>query len=167
MLDNNEEILLEQYISSENLKKDERNNCVQFIRNLKDVSESNYFIDENDSRKYDIVSIHLIKKGNKVNFNGSLAGEREYRWIDGNITRRGNSIVVMCNFYRLSPLVEEFGREYSTVDVYNSTKEGIKRKSAYVHDDSFSVDLVSFDDQELEEFYRKIINPGESKKLHN
>ena len=167
MLDNNEEILLEQYISSENLKKDERNNCVQFIRNLKDVSESNYFIDENDSRKYDIVSIHLIKKGNKVNFNGSLAGEREYRWIDGNITRRGNSIVVMCNFYRLSPLVEEFDKEYSTVDVYNSTKEGIKRKSAYVHDDSFSVDLVSFDDQELEEFYRKIINPGKSKKLHN
>ena len=167
MLDNNEEILLEQYISSENLKKDERNKIVQFIRNLKDISDSQYFIDKEDNRKYDIVSIHLIKKGNKVKFNGSIAGEREYRWIDGNIRRHGNSIVVMSNFYRLSPLVEEFDKEYSTVDVYNSTKDGIKRKSAYVHDDTFSVDFVSYDDEELEEFYKSLINPGYSKKLHN
>ena len=167
MLDNLEEILLEQYISSENLKRADRDSCIQFIRNLKDVSDSSYFIDENDSRKYSIVSMHLIKKGNKVSFNGSLAGEYEYRWIDGNIRRSGNSIVVMTNFYRLSPLVDEFDKEYSTVDVYNSTKDGIKRKSAYVHDDTFSVDFVSYDDEELEEFYKSLINPGYSKKLHN
>ena len=167
MLDNLEEILLEQYISSENLKKDERNKCVHFIRNLKDVADSSYFISEDDSRKFDIVSIHFIKKGNKVKFNGSLAGEREYRWLDGNITRRGNSIVVMSNFYRLSPLVSDFDKEYSTVDVYNSSKDGIKRKSAYVHDDTFTTDIVSFDDEELEEFYRKLINPGYERKLHN
>lgn len=167
MLEQLEEILLEQYISCENLKKDERNNCVHFIRNLKDISDSNYFIDEVDDRKYDIVSIHFIKKGNKVNFNGSVGNNREYRWIDGNITRRGKSIVVMCNFYRLSQLVSDADKQYSTVDVYNSTRDGIMRKSAYVHDDSFSVDSVNFDDHELEDFYRKLINPEHGKKLHN
>lgn len=167
MLDQLEEILLEQYISSENLKKDERNKCVQFVRNLKDVSDSSYFLDEVDDRKYDIVSIHFIKNGNKVFFNGSVGNNREYRWIDGNITRCDKSIVVMCNFFRLSPLVDDVDKQYSTVDVYNPTKDGIMRKSAYVHDDSFSVDNVVFDDEELEEFYKKLINPGYGKKLHN
>ena len=167
MLDQLEEILLEQYISSENLKKDERNKCVQFVRNLKDVSDSSYFLDEVDDRKYDIVSIHFIKNGNKVFFNGSVGNNREYRWIDGNITRCDKSIVVMCNFFRLSPLVDDVDKQYSTVDVYNPTKDGIMRKSAYVHDDSFSVDNVVFDDEELEEFYKKLINPGYGKNLHN
>lgn len=166
MLNNSEEILLEQFISSENLKKDERNHCIHFIRNLKDVSNSMFALSEEDSRKYDIVSMHLIKKGNKVNFNGSIAGDKEYRWVDGNITRRGKSIVVMCNYYRLSTLVDEYDREYSTVDVYNTTKDGIKRKSAYVHDDSFTTDIVHFDDEELEEFYRRLINHDYGKKLH-
>ena len=40
MLDNLEEILLEQYISSENLKRADRDSCIQFIRNLKDVIDS-------------------------------------------------------------------------------------------------------------------------------
>ena len=167
MLDQLEEILLEQYISSENLKKAERNKCVQFVRNLKDVSDSSYFLDEVDDRKYDIVSIHFIKKENKVFFNGSVGNNREYRWIDGNITRCDKSIVVMCNFFRLSPLVDDVDKQYSTVDVYNPTKDGIMRKSAYVHDDSFSVDNVVFDDEELEEFYKKLINSGYGKKLHN
>ena len=34
-------------ISSENLKRSDRDSCIQFIRNLKDVSDSSYFIDEN------------------------------------------------------------------------------------------------------------------------
>ena len=160
MLDVLDEILLEQYISCENLKKSDRDKCVHFIRNLKDVSQSSMSLNNNSNDKYEIVSIHFVKKGNKINFNGSLSGESEYRWIDGNITKRGNSIVVMSSFYRLSPLVEEDEKEYSTVDVYNFTKNGIKRKSAYVHDDSFSVDTVEFNDEELYNFYLSKIGKG-------
>ena len=36
MLDNLEEILLEQYISSENLKRADRDSCIQFIIKKRD-----------------------------------------------------------------------------------------------------------------------------------
>ena len=157
MLEHYDEILLEQYMTAQNMSKSERDNCMQYIMNLKDISNSIFCVVDGAPSKYNINYMNFIKTIDGIIFDGVLENDIETRWIDGTIIFEDSKVVVNSTFNRISILANDDEREYSCIDVFRCENDEFVRESEYLNIDNNFIDKVYFFDEELNNFYMKRI----------
>lgn len=147
MLEHFDEVLLEQYLISENMTKTERDICMIYIMNMKDITDSDI---ETEDRKFNLNSMRLKKENGCVYFSGEVFNECETRDVLGKLTKEGRSIRIVCDFYRR---VGSDYMHYTTVDSFR----GHHRKSTYLESGKKFIDTVSLNINDLNNIYRKRI----------
>lgn len=157
MLEHYDEILLEQYITAQNMNKKERDCCMQYIMNLKDISDSILRINSDDSSKYSINYMRFTKTIDGIIIDGVVDNGVETRWIDGMIIYEDDKIVVNSNFYRIGIYVNDDEREYSCVDTFSFENGSFIRESEYLNINSKFRDMVVLSDDELNSYYLRRI----------
>ncbi|MGM9877209.1 MAG: hypothetical protein ACI33S_01040 [Bacilli bacterium] len=164
MLDYDEEILLEQYITYNNMSKTTRDMCMHLISNIKEVTDSEVVISGNNQRSYSIVSMNFNSDGYVIKFNGFLTNEDENRFIDGTIVRKANNYYVNTNIYRLDEFLDDEDRDYSTHEVFTIKDDKILRKTLYKPAIGyFEEELPLFDDIQLYNYYYQKIGKNDKK----
>lgn len=164
MLDYNDEILLEQYITYENVSKDERDKCVNLLLHTKEMEESCI---NNGKCNYDIVSLNLNRKNNYICFNGSTTNDKENRMIDGYIYKSGNKYFVVNNIYRLYEYLDDEDRIIKCIDLFTFKNNKVYRNTSYANSLAyFEKEFDEFDNDSLYKYYYDMIYPNE-KTLKN
>ena len=109
------------------MSKDERNYCLNIIKNCKDICDTENKVD--DINKCEIVEMHFRKDNNVIIFSGSLSIGGEYRTIEGHFYIGKDSIIVDSKITRLC--VETDRKEYTVLDEFKLEKNSLKRRSQY------------------------------------
>ena len=157
MLEHYDEILLEQYITAQNMNKKERDCYMQYIMNLKDISDSILCINSDDPSKYNINYMRFTKTIDGIIIDGVVDNGVETRWIDGMIIYEDDKIIVNSNFYRIGIYVNDDEREYSCVDTFSFENGNFIRESEYLNINSKFRDMVVLSDDELNSYYLRRI----------
>lgn len=123
MLEHFDEVLLEQYIISEGMTKIERDICMLYITNIKDIVDSDL---DTENRRFKINTLRLKKGNNCVFFEGEVFNENESRDIMGSLAKSGKNMKVECVFKRPS------GEYYKTIDTFRKSNTDFIRKTSYV-----------------------------------
>lgn len=159
MLEYEDELLLEQYITYNHMSSDTRDLCINIIRNLKDVSCSEKFLDSKSDRSYRIVTMNLVSKGNEIAFNGAIVNNDECRYLDGTIRRHENQYCVRTSVYRLDKDLCNCEREYATFDCFTVSQDGIRRESSYnPHISNYVDEIKPFSYEDLYDYYLGLID---------
>lgn len=168
MLGDNDEILLEQFISFNNMTIDSRDICINLIRNIKEIECSEFLAHKYDGRKYKLVQMSLSNiDGRIIKFNGFAMNENEVRHLKGEIQRKGNKYFVITDFYRSNEYVDDDDNNLSTFDIFTIKEDNVIRKTHYKnYPYVFETILEPFDDMELYDYYYEMIYPNQ-KKLEN
>ena len=149
MLNHLDEVLLEQYIISYNMTKIERDICMLYITNIKDIVDSDI---ETEDRKFNVSNIRLTKDGNCVFFEGEVFNDSESRDIMGSLTKSGKSMKVECVFFR-----KDLNQSYRTIDLFKNSNSSVLRKSTYINSKRHFEDYVSLNINDLNNLYEKRI----------
>ena len=149
MLGHFDEVLLEQYIISENMSKIERDICMLYITNIKDICDSDI---ETNNRKFSISNLRLKKDGACIFFEGEVFNDEESRDIMGSLTKTGKSMKVECVFFRRG-----FNQSYRTIDLFKSANSSVIRRSTYINNKRHFEDLVNLNINDLNSLYEKRI----------
>ena len=157
MLEHLDEVLVEQYIRAENMTKIERDICMLYLSNIKDIADSD--IRAGGSSKFEIVDMTFVKKPEAIRFNGSVSNGNIIRLVNGSIIKDGRSILVRSFFSTANDDIS-----YSTVDIYRSGSGVISRRSRYIETNKTFKDSVSLNINELNDYYRSLIGKGRSLK---
>ena len=72
MLDYEDEILLEQYITYNYMNSDTRDLCMNLILHMKEINDSDVSLNENANREYRINTMRFGKYGMGIKFNGII-----------------------------------------------------------------------------------------------
>ena len=153
MLGHDEEVLLEDFISAENMTKIERDICMLYVSNIKDIADSD--VGEIENTKFDIIKMSFIKNPEYITFNGAVSNGEEVRTVFGSIVKEGRSICLKSHFG-----IENLGIYYSTVDLFRNGSGSTSRKSRYVESDIVFKDNVSLNINDLIDYYRSLIGKG-------
>lgn len=158
MFDFEEEMLLRDVISCDNMDIKTRDICVNLLLNTKEMSDSEYILPDKTSEKYKIYGLNLISDGYKILFNGIVFNLNENRFIDGEIYRKQNKYYVSMNIARLNLCIEEDNKDFSTCDIFNVKEDHILRKTGYAQTGTyFEEELPLFDDNKLYDEYKLMI----------
>lgn len=149
MLGNLDEVFLEQYIVSRNMSKVERDICMLYITNIKDIVDSDI---ETNNRKFRISNLRMHKDNNCVFFEGEVFNDEESRDIMGSLTKSGKNMKVECVFYR-----ESANQTYRTIDLFKSAHSSVLRKSTYVESKKKFEDIVNLNINDLNSLYEERI----------
>ena len=157
MLEYGDEILLEEYITSQFMSCSERDKCISYLMNIKDVNDSDLRVCEDDPSEYAINYMRLVKTVDGILFDGVVENDVETRWIDGTILFDGDKVVVTSHFYRTSILVDKDDSEYSCVDIFSFENDILNRRSEYLNTRKIFKDVISLSEDKLYDFYMKRI----------
>lgn len=149
MLNHFDEVLLEQYIISENMSKVERDICMLYITNIKDIVDSDI---ETTNRKFNISNLRLRKDGACIFFEGEVFNDEETRDIMGSLTKTGKSMKVECVFFRRG-----YNQSYRTVDLFKNANSSVIRRNTYLNTKKNFEDIVSLNINDLNSLYEKRI----------
>lgn len=137
-------LLKEKRFPFEGITKEERDFCLNIIRNCKDISDSNHPVA--GTSKCEIIELSFKKNNNQIDINGTLSigndKKRENRCISGYISIQSSSILVDMHITRLC--VETSCKEYGVIDEFKIENGNLVRNSFY--------------DYDIEEFTEKIDN---------
>lgn len=162
MLDYENEILLEQFITYNHMSADTRDLCMQLILNSKDLQDSVVPLNENSQRKYKVLSMSLDSLGHIIKFNGIVVNDSENRYIDGTIIRKGNEYSLYTNVYRLNPCIDEEEKDYSVYEKFTINEDSILRETMYKPVIGYFKETIpSFDEIELYSDYLEMIGKKE------
>ena len=148
MLEHLDEVLVEQFIRAENMTKVERDICMLYVSNIKDIADSD--IKAGGSSKFDIVEMSFVKKPEAIKFNGSVI-----RTVTGSIIKDGRSILVRSFFNSSTDDIS-----YSTVDIYRNGNGCVSRRSRYIETNKSFRDDVFLNINDLNNYYRSLIGKG-------
>ena len=109
------------------MTKDERNSCLNIIKNCKDICDTENKVDGNN--KCEIVEMHFKKENNVIIFSGSLSIGGEYRTIEGHFYIGKDSIIVDSKITRLC--IQTDRKEYTVLDEFKLENNTLKRRSQY------------------------------------
>ena len=109
------------------MTKEERDCCLNIIRNCKDICDTENIVD--GINKCEIVEMHFRKDNDVISFSGSLSIGREFRTIEGYLYLEKNKILVDYKIIRLC--VETDRKEYTVLDEFKLEKDILKRRSQY------------------------------------
>ena len=124
------EQLINQTYSYENMEEIDRNFYLNLILQSKDVSDSD--INTNDyCNKYDILWIKMCRDKSTVRFDGVIFNKSERKMINGTINNRGNTYYLVTNVYRCSDYVFGEDKEYVTYDNFRFEDDRVVRMSRY------------------------------------
>lgn len=158
MLDYEEEILLEQFITYNNMSKTSRDMCMHLITHLKEVCDSEFVYGKNGDKKYDVLSMNFNSDNYIITFNGIISNDTENRCIDGIISRKANNYYVRTNIYRLNEYLEDEDKDYSTFETFTVSNDSVMRKTMYKPAHGyFEEELLPFDEIDLSNYYYKRI----------
>ena len=157
MLDYDDEILLEQYITAQFMSNSERDVCISYLMNIKDIKDSILKVCDSDPSEYNINYMRLVKTLDDILFDGVVENDVETRWIDGTIVFEHNKVIVNSDFFRISILVDKDESEYSCVDSFSNVNDSVIRESKYINTGIEFKDIVCISDKELNDFYMKRI----------
>lgn len=160
MLEHLDEVLVEQYIRAENMTKIERDICMLYLSNIKDIKDSDIKPVDDSTSTFTISEVIFKKHPAHITFNGSVSNGTEDRLIDGYIIKDGRSIMVKCNFYRLNDAVNSEDKNYNTVDTYRSGSGVISRKTQYLESGKNFRGKVELNINDLNDYYRGLIGKG-------
>lgn len=149
MLDHFDEVLLEQYIISEKMTKIERDICMLYITNIKDIVDSDI---ETSNRKFNISNLRIRKDGACIFFEGEVFNDEESRDIMGSLTKTGKSMKVECVFFRRG-----LNQSYRTVDLFKNANSSVIRRSTYLNTKKNFEDVVNLNINDLNSMYEKRI----------
>ena len=153
MLEHLDEVLVEQFIRAENMTKVERDICMLYVSNIKDIADSD--IKAGGSSKFDIVEMSFVKKPEAIKFNGSVSNGNVIRTVTGSIIKDGRSILVRSFFNSSTDDIS-----YSTVDIYRNGNGCVSRRSRYIETNKTFRDDVFLNINDLNNYYRSLIGKG-------
>lgn len=122
-----DEILDEQRFPCIGMSKDERNYCLNIIRNCKDLCDTANKVD--GINKCEIVEMHFRKENNVVSFSGSLSIGSESRSIEGYFYLEKDRVIVDSKVTRLC--IDADRKEYTVLDEFKLENDILKRRSQY------------------------------------
>ena len=152
-MNNDDEILLEQYFPYKNMTIEERNYCINLILHTKDVDESEVSLNKNSYCNFDLLFLHLSKESNYIRFDGATYNDDENRMIYGDIVRVGNKIFIKTNVYRCNDVLYD-NNEYSVVDEFVFKNGKILRKTRY-NSSYHEAEIELYDDSEMEDYIER------------
>ena len=120
-------LLDEQRFPCIGMSKDERNYCLNIIRNCKDICNTENKVD--GINKCEIVEMHFRKDNNVISFSGSLSIGKEYRTIEGYMYMKKNKVILDSKITRLC--VDCKNKEYKVLDEFKLENDILKRRSKY------------------------------------
>lgn len=147
-METEDKILFEHLFPAEDMDNKERNESLYIISNLRDVANSEHFINENDPRRYSLVMMSLDKRNEAVHFNGGISNGVENRYIDGYIFRKKNSISVHYAVDRLHHETLD-DNDYFMRDEFRCVKGVWKRNNEVLTDFVEPTVVEAFIDAEL------------------
>ena len=153
MLEHLDEVLVEQFIRAEKMTKTERDICMLYVSNIKDIVDSD--IKVAGGSKFNIVEMSFVKKTEAIKFNGSVSNGSVIRTVTGSIIKDGRSILVR-SFFNSS--IDDIS--YSTVDIYRSGSGCVSRRSRYIETNKAFRDDVFLNINDLNNYYRSLIGKG-------
>lgn len=145
MLGHWDEILLEQYITCGNMSKIQRDICMLYISNIKDICDSDI---ETADRKFKISNMNLIVDNDCVFFDGEVFNDEEARDVMGSLTKSGKSMKVECVFFRKGS-----NQSYRTIDLFKNANSSVIRRSTYLNTKKNFVDSVNLNINDLNGLY--------------
>ena len=127
-MSSNVDVLLdEQKFPCIGMTKDERNYCLNIIRNCRDLCDTENKVD--GINKCEIVEMHFRKDNNVIRFSGSLSIGNEFRTIEGYLYIEKDRILVDYKINRLC--IETDKKEYTVLDEFKIENGVLKRRSQY------------------------------------
>ena len=113
---------------------EERDFCLNILKNCKDICDSNYKVD--GEGKCELLQLSLKKNDNVISANGIMRIGRENRCINADIFLKPNKIIVDSNITRL--IENENGnveaKSYTVLDEFAIENNKLKRRSQYNYD---------------------------------
>lgn len=109
------------------MSKDERNYCLNIIRNCKDICDTENKV--NGISKCQIIEMHFRKENNDVRISGSLSINNEFRTIEGYLYLEKDRILVDYKITRLCIANER--KIYTVLDEFKLENDILKRRSQY------------------------------------
>ena len=129
-----EEMFKEQRFPYLNMSIEERDFCIEILKNCKDISDSDNKVD--GTANCDLVQMKFSKEDDgSIHANGVVSignNKPENRCIDADIFISNSSIIVDMLVTRL--MVEDKNKEYRVLDEFKYENNVLRRKSLYNYD---------------------------------
>ena len=153
-MDNEDEILIEQYFPYRNMTIDERNLCINLLLNTKDICDSEISINEHSSSIYDILFMNLSKtEEGAIRFDGATYNDDENMLISWFFVRSNNKYYVRTDVFRFNDVLQEEDKEYSITDEFIFKNGKVYRRSRYTDScEFFESEVRLLNGLELDEY---------------
>lgn len=125
--------IFEQNFPCRGMSREERQTCLNIIRNCKEISDTDYKID--GQNKCELLQMSFEKKNGEIAINGTISiGDKvkEARCIDGSIYIDTSTILVDMHVVRVCS--DTLFNEYFVVDEFKMINGQLVRESYYDYD---------------------------------